>query len=114
VRATGLYTLRTAIHLDTGDRLAPPDLLGDAYFRERRNFGFRDTPAREILAAVREMHQGLQYGWSETAAQAAFRHHVITAAAALAARTPQLVNRGPDDGFIGDGRLASVQAERML
>ncbi|HEY6359550.1 MAG TPA: hypothetical protein VIX63_00530, partial [Vicinamibacterales bacterium] len=91
----------------------PGDFLSERYYRNLRNYGFLDTPAAEILAAVREMHESQRDGWCETEAQARFRTRATEAATALAARVPQLAAWGADGGFLGDGRLAGVQAERV-
>ena len=112
VRADGLYTLRTPVHLDTGQHLAPSAMLEETYVRERRNLGFRQTPANEILAAVREMHEGGRGDRVETAAQSRFRMAVTDAAARLGRRVYAGLDWGADEGFVGDGRLANVQAER--
>ena len=114
VRADGLYAVTTPVHLDTGERLAPGDLLKEDYFRNRRNYGFRNMSSADILDAVREMHEGLHNGWSESPAQSQFRVRVTESAAAPAAPTHRPGGWGADDGFIGDGRLARVQAERAL
>ena len=59
------------------------------------------------------MHDGLAHGWDEQASQTTFRHDVVAAGAALAPGLPYVAKWGPDEGFIGDGRLARCQAERV-
>jgi putative glycosyltransferase (TIGR04372 family) len=113
VRTGGLFTLKTPVDLDSGELLGPGDFLSERYYRNRRNYGFRDTPAPEILAAVREMHEGQHRGRCETEAQARFRTRATEAAIALASRVSQVAAWGADGGFLGEGRLASVQAERV-
>ena len=112
VRANGIYAVKTAIDLDTGEALSPRDLLSEAYYRNQRNCGFRNTSATDVSAAVTEMVDGLERGWSETAAQASYRELAIQSATAMAPRVRHVAKWGPVDGFIGDGRIARVQAER--
>jgi len=113
VRSSGLFTLKTPVDLDTGELLSVEDMLTERYYRNRRNYGFRETTAVELLAAVREMHDARGRHTAETAPQARFRARATAAAQGLAARVPQLAEWGADEGFLGDGRLAAVQAERV-
>jgi hypothetical protein len=112
IRANGLFMLKTPIDLDTGRVLAIDDLLTERYFQNLRNYGYRENTAGELTAAIEEMHAGLQNGWSDTTSQARFRSRVVDTGTALAAAVPHVAEWGPDEGFIGDGRLARVQAER--
>jgi putative glycosyltransferase (TIGR04372 family) len=114
IRAGGLYALKTAIDLDSGRMLGPRDMLGEPYYRNLRNHGFRDNTAFEVLDAVREMHESRHGRSSESDAQAAFRARVVEAGAALAPSVRHVAAWGPDEGFIGDGRLIRVQADRAL
>jgi hypothetical protein len=114
VREDGLFTLRTAVDLDTGETFGPVDQLGERYLRARRNCGFRCNSELDILAAAREMHEGVSGGWIEAAGQARFRALVVEAGASLAARVPFVAEWGPDAGFIGDGRLARCQADELV
>jgi putative glycosyltransferase (TIGR04372 family) len=133
IRANGLFTLTSPVDLDTGELLGPGDFLSERYYRNLRNYGFRNTPSPEILAAVREMHEGLRDGWRESEAQTRFRTRATEAATALVSlrrvqkdpaydrvahlaaydRLSHPAAWGADDGFLGDGRLAGVQAERV-
>jgi hypothetical protein len=112
VRPNGLFTLKTPVDLDTGELLGPGAFLGERYYRNLRNYGFRNTPATDILAAVREMHESRRDGWRETEAQTRFRTRATEAATGLRPRVARLAAWGADRGFLGDGRLAGVQAER--
>jgi len=113
IREDGLYTLRTVVDLDTGRLLTADDLLSDSYFRNLRNCGYRDNTPGEMLEAVREMHEGVTHGWSERESQAQFRKRVGDAGAVLARSVPLVAEWGPDEGFIGDGRLARFQAAEV-
>ena len=112
VRANGIFALKTPIDLDTGRTLAIEDLLTERYFRNLRNYGFREITTDELIGALEEMDAGVRNGWTETASQVRFRQRVIDSGTVLAATVPQVAEWGPDDGFIGDGRLARVQVER--
>lgn len=111
VREDGLYTLSSVVDLDTGRTLTTSDLLSGAFFRNMRNCGWRDNTAREIVDAVREMHEGVARGWTESESQVQFRSRVVAAGTALADSVPYVGQWGPDEGFVGDGRLARVQAD---
>jgi hypothetical protein len=112
IRPDGVFTLATVIDLDTGRTLETSELLTERYFRNTRNCGYRGTSAAEIAAAVAEMIDGVRHGWRDRAAQARFRQRVTEAGAALGARVRHLVEWDAAGGFVGDGRLARVQAER--
>jgi putative glycosyltransferase (TIGR04372 family) len=113
VREHGLFTLKQAIDLDTGRFLSMRDRLTEGYYRNLRNCGYRTSTEADVLAAVREMHEGISRGWRDTTAQAAFRDLVTRAGEELSFRVPHVAEWGPHHGFIGRGRLARVQAERM-
>lgn len=111
VRGDGLFTLRTAVDLESGAVLAIGDRLSEGYFKNSRNIGYRDHTAGELTAAVEEMIAGVEHGWQESAGQARFRDRAAAAGAALAPHVPAVAAWAPDDGFLGDGRLARVQAD---
>jgi putative glycosyltransferase (TIGR04372 family) len=108
VRSAGLYLLRAAIDLESGRELGLHDMLAEAYFRNLRHYGHREHASSDVTAAVVEMLEGIEGGWCETDAQSRYRVRLGAAAARLAPAT-----WGPDAGFLGDGRLARVQAERL-
>jgi putative glycosyltransferase (TIGR04372 family) len=112
LRADGLLLLRTVLDLDSGRVLTLDDLLSERHFRNVRNCGYRDNTAAELTAAVGEMRASLEHGWHESDGQRRFRARATDAAQRLAASTPALAEWAPDSGFIGDGRLARVQADR--
>jgi hypothetical protein len=111
VRANGLYTLAKVIDLDDGRVLTSSDLLTESYFRNVRNCGYRSNTPAEIRRAVEEMHDGVARGWRDSEGQARFRARVVEAGSGLASRVAHLAEWGPDQGFIGDGRLVSFQAD---
>lgn len=111
VHPEGVYALRHAVDLDTGRRIPLGERLGEGYYRNLRNVGFRQLSAAEILDAVRELHAGVSGGWVERDSQRRFRERAVAASEALAGRVPAVAMWGADDGFIGDGRLAAFQAE---
>ncbi len=112
IRPDGLFTLATVIDLDTGRELAIPQLLAEPYFRNARNCGYHATGAGDILAAVREMRDGLRDGWRESDVQVRVRRAVAEAGVALGSRVRHIIEWDAAGGYVGDGRLARVQAER--
>jgi hypothetical protein len=110
----GLFTLAGVVDLDTGRTLAIRDLLTEEYFRNARNYGYRPTRGREITGAVREMLHGIRHGWTDTLEQTRFRQVATTTAMVLGDRVRHLREWDAADGFLGDGRLAAIQAEHAL
>jgi len=111
IHPAGVYAVRRAIDLDTGRAVPMGERLTEGYYRNLRNMGFRHLSAAEILDAAREMHAGISGAWQERDSQRRFREGAMAAGARLAARVPAVAAWGPDEGFIGDGRLAAFQAE---
>lgn len=114
IRPDGVFTLATAIDLDTGRTLATRELLSERYFRHARNCGYRETSRADVASAIAEMIEGVRRGWSDSEAQARFRRAAAAAGADLGGRVRHLVEWDAAEGFVGDGRLARAQAERAL
>ena len=110
VREHGLYLLRSAVDLDTGRDIPIEERLTEGYYRNLRNCGFRRVAAATVLDAIRELHDVVSGGWRDSDAQARFRTLATEAGATLSSRVPAVAEWGPDDGFLGDGRLARCQA----
>jgi len=111
VRRDGVFLLRTALDLESGAVIPPDERLSDRHYRNLRNVGYRENTLGEMTAAVDEMLAGLEHGWQESDGQSRFRERVVAAGAALAPLVPAVAAWAPQDGFIGDGRLARVQAD---
>ena len=111
VRRDGVFLLRTALDLESGAVIPPDERLSDRHYRNLRNVGYRENTLGEMTAAVEEMVSGVEHGWQESAGQSRFRERAVAAGAALAPLVPAVAAWAPDDGFIGDGRLARVQAD---
>jgi hypothetical protein len=60
------------------------------------------------------MIDGVRHGWRETDAQARCRRAVADAGTVLAAQVRDVIEWDAAGGFVGDGRLARVQAEHAL
>jgi hypothetical protein len=114
IRPDSVFTLATVVDLDTGRILPTDELLTAHYFRNTRNCGYRPSSAVDIEESVAEMIVGVRSGWADSAAQARFRRAVTDAGAALGSRVRHVVEWDAAGGFVGDGRLARVQAERAL
>jgi len=112
VRADGLLLLARAVDLESGRTLSLDERLGEDYFTQQRNIGHASCAADELADATREMHEQLSAGAVDVdaAGQAAFRVHATNAAMALAPEVAYVAEWGADCGFLGDGRLARVQA----
>jgi hypothetical protein len=111
VRRDGLFALQPAVDLESGKVLPVGDRLSEGYFKNLRNIGFREHTVAEITAAAEEMMAGVERGWQESESQARFRDRAAAAGAALAPVVSTVAAWAPDDGFLGDGRLARVQAD---
>lgn len=111
VRRDGVFLLRTALDLESGAVMAPDQRLSEHHYRNLRNVGYRENTLGEVTAAVEEMIGGIEHGWQESPGQSRFRERAAAAGAALAPLVPAVAAWAPEDGFIGDGRLARVQAD---
>jgi putative glycosyltransferase (TIGR04372 family) len=123
VRANGLFALSTSIDLEAARPIRIDDMLTEAYFRDLRkqeargrprgSYSYRDNSAAEVIEAIKEVRAGIAGGWTaESTGQSRFRAQVVDAGGALAAVSPHVAEWGPDEGFIGDGRLVRFQADR--
>jgi hypothetical protein len=109
-----LLLLARAVDLDSGRALALDERLGEDYFTQLRNIGHASASADELADATLEMHVRLSEGGDDTAGQTEFRAKVTKAAVALAPAVPYVAEWGADRGFMGDGRLARVQAKAAV
>jgi putative glycosyltransferase (TIGR04372 family) len=114
VRVNDIFTLADIVDLDSGRVLPASELLSESYLRHVRSYGVRPNRAEQVLAAVQELHEGVTAGWHEDANQTRVRERVTEAGVSLASRVPLVAEWGPDEGFLGDGRLARCQAEQIL
>jgi hypothetical protein len=111
VHPESLFVLRPALDLDTGRLIPIEERLTERYYRNLRNTGYRSLRAADLLEAAREMHAVVSGGAGESESQRRFRAQAVQAGAALAARVPAVAVWGPDEGYLGDGRLAQFQAD---
>jgi len=110
VRADGLLLLARAVDLGSGRVLGLDERLSEDYFSQLRHIGHASGSADELADATREMHESLLPGSRDADGQAEFRARLTGAAVALAPKVPYVAEWGADRGFMGDGRLARVQA----
>jgi putative glycosyltransferase (TIGR04372 family) len=124
LRKNGLFGLSAAIDLEAAQPITIGDMLTQPYFRDlhkqqvrgrrRGSHGYRDNTVEELTEAIKEMRAGIADGWaSESESQSRFRQRVVEAGTALAPISAHVAEWGPDDGFIGDGRLVRFQADRV-
>ncbi len=115
IRRNWLYTLKRVLDLETGQILTLQDMASPAYLQSLRDtdrFRFLSHTPEEVLEGVREMLAFLADPPEESPVQAAYRD-LVTATANELATTMRYVRKwGPDDGFLGDGRIAAFFAER--
>ena len=111
VRRDGVFLLRTALDLESGAVIPPDERLSERHYRNLRNVGYRENTLAELTAAVEEMIAGIEHGWQESDGQSRFRERAVAAGAALAPSVPAVAAWAPEDGFLGDGRLARIQAD---
>jgi putative glycosyltransferase (TIGR04372 family) len=107
IRRDGLFTLATPVDLHTGRELELEEGMAHSHVRHLDRYAHRPNRAVEVLAAVQEMLDVVAGVAVETVGQAQYRLRLAEAA-------PDQQEPGEsEDRFIGDGRLARVQAERM-
>jgi putative glycosyltransferase (TIGR04372 family) len=109
IRRDGLFTLATPVDLRTGRELGLEEGMARSHVTHRDRYAYRPNRPADVLAAVEEMLEVVAGAIAETAAQAQYRIKLTEAARVLDPQDPGESN----DGFIGDGRLARVHAERM-
>ncbi|MGH9348925.1 MAG: TIGR04372 family glycosyltransferase, partial [Vicinamibacterales bacterium] len=117
VRPSGLFIFKKVIDLDTGRLLTLPEMMGESHYRNLRNtsvFGYRDNTSEEIALAVREMRDSLAHGWRETDVQRRYREAATEAGLHLRTRVRYVQKWGPDEGFLGDGRVADFYARQYV
>lgn len=114
IRRDGVFTLTRAIDLESGRVIPLHERLDAASFQNERNIGHAPNAPEVILEAVREIHEGTSTAWHDTAEQVAFRTAVTRAAATLAPGFHEVAEWADDAGFVGDGRLARVQAAALV
>lgn len=107
----GLFTLADALEGTSGRPLRVGDLHDEGYLKHQDSYVHRPLDARQTQDAVREMIDGVARGWTESEAQSRYREQVVEAGCALRDRVPVVRTWGPDDRFIGEGRLARTQAD---
>ena len=117
VRQSGMFIFKKVVDLDTGRLLSLQQMMGEAHYRNLRNtavFGYRDNTPAEIARAVQEMRDGLARGWHETEAQRTYREMATQAGLELRSRVRYVQKWGPDQGFLGDGRVADFYARQHI
>lgn len=117
LRANWLYTLKRVVHLDTGRVLTLNEMASPAYLEAVRDSGvfrFLSSSPEEILEAVKEMRSFLAAPPPESPKQAAYRELITRTAETLGARMRYVRKWGPDEGFLGAGRVASFFVERYF
>ena len=117
VRTNDIYALKRVIDLTTGRELTLADMLAEEYilnWKDITRYEWIDTSSHEILFSVYEIMDSLNRGPRWTEPQLEYRQLVSYAADALWDRDAGIRKEGPDDGFIGDGRVARWFAERHL
>lgn len=110
IRRDGLFTLATPVDLRTGRELGLEEGMARNHVGHLDRYAHRPNRAVDVLGAVEEMLEVASGVIAETAGQAQYRLKLADAGQVLDQHEP---GRSNEDGFIGDGRLARVHAERM-
>jgi putative glycosyltransferase (TIGR04372 family) len=111
IRAPGLFLPKTIIDRRTG---APVPLLGlltqeyQERMRDQRRYLYIDTPADAIAQATLEMHDWVKGGWVESDDQRDYHTAITTTAPPLRQTNAYVRKWGPDQGFLGEGRIAKA------
>lgn len=113
VKPNGVFLLRTALDTSSGRELPFEERLTESYFRNLRHHAYREHNADDITAAVAEVLDESETATAESAAQAAVRDRLTAAGVRLASSARHVATWGSDEGFLGDGRLARIQAGRV-
>lgn len=115
IRSDAMYLLKRVRDRRTRRFLTLDDRLEHDYiehFRHtQRNEYFDNTPD-EILAATMEMEAVALKQVPPSAAQLAFRERATAAGVHFVDRLAYVRKWGPDEGFLGDGRIAQVALDQ--
>jgi putative glycosyltransferase (TIGR04372 family) len=119
IRRDSLYLLKTVIDRSTGKRLTLQDMLSEKYLRNLRNttlFSYVENSPEDILAALKEMLALHASAPPESDAQRQYRELLTRVGVELRVKEGLNYIRkwGPDEGFMGHGRLVQFAAERDL
>jgi putative glycosyltransferase (TIGR04372 family) len=113
IRPDGIYLLKTIVDRASGTPLTASALLTKERLVDLRNpevHRFVENTPEQILDAVREMLALLDDRTPESPSQTWYRE-LVTAAAPRFARLPYVRKHGPDEGYMGYGRLARTLAD---
>lgn len=118
VRADGISLLKTVIDRASGRHLSLVDLLHErhlAHLRDPSRFIYVENTSEEILAAVEEMVELVESEGAAPCSPAQVRYkELLTRAVEDLRHLPYVRKWGIDEGFLGYGRLARLQAEKWL
>lgn len=113
IRKESIYMMKSVVERATGEAITGSRLFTRGHLEHLRDtlrYRFLENTPEELLAAAAEMIELLETAPPQAAAQAWYRDLVHASAAAN--RDLYYVRKhGPDEGYMGDGRLARVQAE---
>jgi len=117
VRREGLYILKRVVDRKTDSVLSLSEMVKEDYLFNLRNverYEYIDNTSDEILAVTREMVMSLKSEWQPNSAQREYKKLISAAADDLRDRWDYIKKWGPEEGFLGDGWIGSVFAERNL
>jgi putative glycosyltransferase (TIGR04372 family) len=115
IRRDWLFALKRVVDLKTDRVLTLQEMASPTSLeavRDTNQFRFLSHTSQEVLEGVQEMIAFLAKPPLESVKQSAFREQVTATANELAKTLRYVRKWGPDDGFLGDGRIASFFVEK--
>ncbi|HXH33198.1 MAG TPA: TIGR04372 family glycosyltransferase [Plantibacter sp.] len=116
-RHDGHVMFKQVVDRQTGRPLRVSELIEDEYLGDLRNptrYRFDENTPEELVAAVRESIEWIRGNGVETERQAAFRDRITKTSLEQRERSTYVRKWGPENGFLGNGRVVDFQlAERQ-
>ncbi|MGE0391987.1 MAG: TIGR04372 family glycosyltransferase [Vicinamibacterales bacterium] len=115
IRANMLHVLKLVRDYKSGQILSLQDMLTERYLkhlRDVRRYEYIENSAEDLVEAGAEMVEFVERGLPETPLQSTYKARVVSTAEELRDRYSYVRKWGPEDGFMGDGRLGGAFLER--
>jgi putative glycosyltransferase (TIGR04372 family) len=115
IRANMLHILKLVRDRTSNRVLTLQDMLTEKYLkhlRDTRRYDYLDNTPEDLVTAVQAMITFCRGEEPETALQADYKARVVAIAEELRPRNSYVRKWGPEQGFMGDGRIVHAFAER--
>ncbi len=115
IRANMLHMLKPVRDRVTGHVLSLQEMVSESYLkhlRDPRRYDYLENSPEDLVDAVREMLTFVTEHPPETDRQLAYKNLVMRTAEELRDRYAYVRKWGPEDGFMGDGRIVDAYVRK--